>query len=380
MSPAVLAARPLPPDVTPVYLAEGAANIIYRLTCPTTPSETRLLRLRKTLPSAQPNAAAYAYLSHTAFPLFPPHLLVATSLVRLPPGLLEAANKDLRALEKAGKRPKKRCGMYLETTEQFGFLITDMSPLPTPPRSPAAAVTTTTAPPATVGTGAATGDTRQILLEFKPKWLLQSPSAPQGWTRCRTCALRARKHPGAAGFCPLDLASGDAARIGRAVAQLLPTHAPARFTIPAESSWERERTRLGAKATAFLLRSDLMPHLKRLQARLDPDGPLRSGMGQSFLDAMTVRDLTVFLRVDMDAPDDDGVVDDGEGAGGNRVGTVEERERGRVDGKEAGGVECGVGDLDMKTGQGGKRGYWRETERGLVEGGWYCGGERTCWP
>lgn len=225
-------------------------------------------------------------------------------------------------MEAAGKRPKKRCGLYLEQdAEEYGFLVADMSPR----------------------------DEREVLVEFKPKWVVQSPSAPEGWRRCRTCALRARKagEKGKAdgGFCPLDLASGDRVRVARAVEALVPLKEPKYWGSPEE--WElKDRKIVVEEVTDYLTTSELMPVLKRLNEKLDPDGPLRTDMGKGFLDAMTVRDATVFLRVKVPK---DGEVVDGEK------------------------VECGIADLDMKTGEAGKREYWRETERNLVEEGWYLG-------
>lgn len=307
----------LPLEVSLSYLAEGAANIIYRIALPDNASSSpsislanRLLRLRKTLPSAQPNVAAYKYLSTTAFPLFPRHLLVATELIRLPPSLLARENALLQELEAAGGRPKKRAGMYLETTESHAFLVADMSP----------------------------HTERQLLVEFKPKWVVQSPSAPGGARHCRTCALRLQKG-GGRGFCPLDLASGDPERVRRAVSFLVPGRLVKGFVLPPGGTWEAERERLVEKVVAFLVQSELMPVLAEVQTRLDSEGPLGS-IPDSFMDAMTVRDLTVFLRADMDTP---GV----------------------------GGVDCGIGDLDMKTKQGGKGKYWRDTELDLINGGWY---------
>jgi len=308
------AAPLLPLDISLSYLAEGAANVIFRIAqsdgTPSLALNNRLLRLRKTLPSAQPNLAAFDYLTTTAFPLFPQHLLIATELVRLPAALLARENVRLQELEARGGRPKKRTGMYLETTESHAFLVADMSPQ----------------------------SERQLLVEFKPKWVVQSPSAPPTAKHCRTCALRLRKG-GGRGFCPLDLASGQPRRVRRAVEFLLPKAPPSGFVVPAGVVWDAERDRLGEKVVAFLVRSELMPVLAKVQTRLDPEGPLGS-IPDSFMDAMTVRDLTVFLRVDMDA---DGVD----------------------------GVDCGVGDLDMKTKKDGKEKYWRDTELDLINGGWY---------
>ena len=355
------------------YLAEGAANIVYRLsptpvmasahpssdTNPNTNTNTKaaaltvsagtnglLLRLRKALPSTQPSQHTYAYMVTTAFPMFPAHLLIPTTLVRLPPTLLASENARLLDLEAAGRRPARRAGLYLEPAEAFGFLVRDMTPL----------------------------FDRQVLVEFKPKWVVQSPSAPKHAHRCRTCALRARRAAGLGspgpgpgpgpdptpdspggpgspddGLCPLDLASGDPQRVRRAVGWLLPAQPPARG-YRARADWPAERRALGEKVAAFLLRSELMPVLKRQQRRLDPAGPL-GPMPPAFLDAMTLRDLTVFLLVDMDAGDGDG----------------------------DSGVQCGIGDLDIKTKDAAKEAYWRETERELIERGWYDGGEaRPC--
>jgi inositol-pentakisphosphate 2-kinase len=301
------AAPVFPADVELTYLAEGAANIIYRLSSPRGIFSSQLLRLRKTLPSAQPNKAAYAYLAHTAFRLFPGSLLVSTELIRIPREVLERENERLLEREERGARPKKRCGLYLEKNEQYAFLVADMSA-----RSP-----------------------REVMVEFKPKWVVQSPSAPAGARRCRNCALRLKKSGERHGFCPLDLASGDVERVRRAVGYILPKEAPKGFEIR-KGTWELEKRELEEKVVQYLAKSELMPTLAALQKRLDPEGPLRSSMGKEFLDAMTVRDLTVFLRVDMD-----------------------------------GGVECGVGDLDMKSKENGKEAYWRETERALIENGFY---------
>jgi inositol-pentakisphosphate 2-kinase len=304
----------LPAEIELTYLAEGAANIIYRLhhdaPSVSAPFASRLLRLRKTLPSAQPNISAFRYLSSTAFPLFPRPLLVATELIRVPRSVLERENARLLSLEELGARPSKRIGLYLETQEEFAFLVADMS----------------------------ARTSREILVEFKPKWVVQSPSAPAGARRCRTCALRLKKGAAKRGFCPLDLASRESARVRRAVDYLLPKKPPKEFELR-NRSWEQERHHLEEKVVSFLVASELMPVLVALQKRLDPQGPLGE-MEEGFMNAMTVRDLTVFLRVNMDA---------GPGEG----------------------VECKIGDLDMKSKANGKEAYWRDTEKCLIEEGFY---------
>jgi len=266
---------------------------------------------------------------------------VNTTLIRIPLPVLQRENSRLKELEATAARPQKRHGMYLEESEQYAFLIADMSPH----RSVKSPIVSPPIPGAAVGTGAAE-TTREVLVEFKPKWVVQSPSAPATWKRCRTCALRRMKSAGEhaeAGFCPLDLASYSESRVRRAVKQLVPHHAPKGFLHLPGKNWEDEKVLLEDKVVKFLLESPLMKVLADLQTRLDPNGPLETTIGSDFLTAMTVRDLTVFLKVDMDSP--------------------------------VGGVVIGIGDLDMKVAKEGKEKYWRDLERRLIRDGWYEGTE-----
>lgn len=284
----------LPGDVTLHYLAEGAANIIYKiLLSPLGPPpsghinssqrleaqfvplchdpifERRLLRLRKALPSSSPNEQACAALHKTFYPLFP-DFLVAHDLVRLPLDLLRDTNIALRALEKAGGRSQKRHGLYLAEDEPYGVLVTDMTPN-------------------------ATGG--EVLVEFKPKWLVQSRSAPEGWKRCRTCALRAQKNAmrrakgqrEEMGLCPLDLASLDQARVRRAVS----------FIATADHAEEgQDLSRLRERLTSFLLESTVIPRLRTLQWSLDRTGVLAADVtSQEFLMATTIRDCSIYVKV-----------------------------------------------------------------------------------
>lgn len=341
----------LPADATLSYLAEGAANIIYRLSTP--PGSPQfphlLLRARKALPSTQPNQLSYAQLVHVFHPMFPAHLLLPTTLIRLPPSLVARENTALRALEAANKRPAKRHGLYLEPSEHFGSLIMDMSPHPLAPSFLARALALAMLPARIFGfTPTPTLATRQLLIEFKPKWVLQSPGAPRRWRRCRTCALRLSKHQ-KPGFCPLDVASGDEQRVRRSVAFLLPAVQPHGLVLRGTETWAGTRDAVAERVLRYLRGSELMAVLKGLHGALDPHGPV--GMRdrgeedrRRFVTAMTVRDLTVFLRIDLDGSE------------------------GEID-----GVEAKVGDLDLKTGDAGKWEYWEQVERMLTDDGWYEG-------
>jgi inositol-pentakisphosphate 2-kinase len=287
----------LPSGVTLIYLAEGAANIIYRFTFPPLlppstlslaelikgqeyPSkevplhrdlifERRLLRLRKALPSSRSNEQICTALQKAFLPFFP-ECIVAHDLVRLPPSLLRDTNTALRELEKAGGRLQKRYGLYLAEDEPHGILVTDMSPATTE---------------------------GEVLVEFKPKWLVQSRSAPRGWKRCRTCALRAQKNAirrekgqrEEAGPCPLDLASLDQARVERAVSLI----ATAKHVDDGQNL-DRLRKRL----TSFLLSSTIIPKLKELQGSLDTEGVLAADVTSwDFLIATTIRDCSIYVKV-----------------------------------------------------------------------------------
>ncbi|OJI98353.1 hypothetical protein ASPVEDRAFT_123172 [Aspergillus versicolor CBS 583.65] len=183
----------LPSRVQLSYLAEGGANVIYRIVAPTimtVPAEYKgkLLRLRKDTPGGVSYQEIARNFDKNIRPLFKPEELVDQELVHLPEGLTQKCNEQLRTDELTGRRPKQRRGLYLSVTEPFGLLVTDMTSL---------------------------GNPGTELAELKPKWLFPSPSAPTGVRRCRTCALRDMKHHdarrvGAAeatSFCPLDLVS-----------------------------------------------------------------------------------------------------------------------------------------------------------------------------
>lgn len=292
----------LPPQISPQYLAEGAANIVYRFVIPscspsiaadialdnddgpesTTPPPTeidalrydpivegKLLRLRKGLSSTVSNEESFKRFQDVIRPLIPAENLVEQALVRLPPRLIADCNRQLHVDESSGVRPRKRCGVYLAEDEPYGTLITDMSP---------------------------NRDAGEVLVEFKPKWLAQSPSAPPGSTRCRTCALRsmraARRRGGVddlgMSFCPLDLVSGERIKVERAVTAIC-------SSLQDSQLYKRD---LGNRLADFLCENSLLRRLKQLQLELDKVGILEADVAsRDFLTAMTLRDCTMFIKV-----------------------------------------------------------------------------------
>lgn len=300
----------LPPQANLQYLAEGAANIVYRLsfrtsspsiaadinpddydgTEPTTPRPTeidalryepvfngKLLRLRKALPSSVSNEESYRHFQDTIRPLFQAESLVEHILIQVPTHVITECNRQLVVDERnGGSRPRKRGSVYLAEDDPFGTLMTDMTP----------------------NTHAG-----EILVEFKPKWLVQSPSAPAGARRCRTCALTARKaalvqqrtgvvESKIALFCPLDLVSRDRSRVESAVRGILNLSKDPRGCT----------NELRSRLVDHLYQNRLLLRLKRLQEELDTVGIMRTAeISQPFLTAMTLRDCTMFLKVNSSA-------------------------------------------------------------------------------
>ena len=293
-------------DVRLEYLAEGAANVIYRILPPepdpstaadlhseaydhgsNTPPPTeipplqidpvlsgKLVRFRKDLPSTAPTADSQRHFEAMIKPLFPSENLVEAVLFEPSPDLLRDCNSSLREMESNGSRSAKRRSVYLVEDEKHGCLISDMS-CPNP-------------------------DLFKCF-EFKPKWLVQSPSAPAGSRRCRTCALRAMKRANKsetpetskAAFCPLNLVSIDKAKLSIFVDHILGLHST------------RDRSKDDIVTTTehellmnFLYKNPLLDKLRDLQLEMDPDGVFKADlMSPKFLAAMTLRDCTLYLKV-----------------------------------------------------------------------------------
>lgn len=107
---------------------------------------------------------SHEYFKNMVEPLFPRGILVEQELCDVSPDVLKKYNKELRQDEKQPYlRDQGHAGTYLAEDEPHGILVTSML-----------------------------YDDLHASCDFKPKWLTQSPSAPKGSTRCRTCALQAK--------------------------------------------------------------------------------------------------------------------------------------------------------------------------------------------
>ncbi|KAL9001497.1 MAG: hypothetical protein Q9169_000072 [Polycauliona sp. 2 TL-2023] len=326
------------------YHAEGAANVVFIITSDRVSSRDddygivgtttrdgipridvrlkgKLLRLRKDVPSVTPVVDSHRHYEDHIEPLFPAESLVEQLLCKITPGFVRKCNAVLRMEEEQHmSRPKKRHGVNLSQTETHGLLITDMR-----------------------------YDGSHASTEFKPKWLVQSPSAPPDSKRCRTCALRALRDvknnakvrsygPEPSDFCPLTLVSGDKDLIYPSLEPILLKAIGAPLDI------------LGFADLTLLYFQNLrlFKVLRDLQAEKDPKGILEVDPSNvDFMTAMALRDCTFFLKIPNQNEQD-----------GARI-------------------EARLGDLDLKTPDGGKEDYWRETERQLINEGWYTATEKT---
>lgn len=241
-----------------LYLAEGGANVIYRFVTTTTlPPQLsgKLLRLRKQTAADISYTEIARNFDTIIRPLFTADELVDQTLIRLPDGLLVQCNEQLRVAERNNLRPQKRHGSYLCLSEPFGLLITDM-----------------------------TANNSAMLAELKPKWLIQSPSAPASAYRCRTCALREMKNreyelvKEQKSFCPLDLVSEMYENVYRATGLIKC----------------KDRSRLAR----ILFRNPTLLRLQSLQKTERGVGLFGPEMGSWDMSlAMTLRDCTMFVKV-----------------------------------------------------------------------------------
>jgi inositol-pentakisphosphate 2-kinase len=341
----------LPLGAQLVYLAEGGANIIYRIVLPaslpkssrlgpsspvandsfTVPAEFKgkLLRLRKDTPAGVSYQEIVRNFDKNIRPLFKPEELVDQELHYLPKGLVQRCNEQLRAAELTGKRPKQRRGVFLSVTEPFGLLVTDMTSYGNP------------------GTDVA---------ELKPKWLLQSPSAPTGARKCRTCALRDMKNHDARrvgametrSFCPLDLVSDKFEHVLRAT----------KFV-----KGQKDHARLARVLYRNPTLLKLLAHQKNMKD-VGNYGPSPSSRDKSL--AMTIRDCTMFIKV--------AITHRASGIARGRTNWLQ------MPRNEKGRVEIRLGDLDLKTASGGKAQYWLDLEHRLINDGWYMGAKGNTLP
>ncbi|KAG9693304.1 hypothetical protein KCU95_g15547, partial [Aureobasidium melanogenum] len=260
------------------YLAEGNANIVYtfkEIANNVLPHgfHHKLLRLRKDKSFIQSTKFQFATFQEEFVPLFRPVNLVEQTLIALDEALTRKLNQELEEHENANFRKRLRHGDRL-AMDKYGLLMTDM-----------------------------TARHGEYLFEIKPKWLLQSPNAPDGSRRCRTCALRLQRDQAAAqgavmpksgGFCPLSLVDDDVQERQRAFKSIIEAQADNLSNDTVET------------VVKFLSEKgyQVLETLREHQARFDKYGLLNSsaeGASDEYSKAMTLRDCVLFIKGSLDA-------------------------------------------------------------------------------
>lgn len=321
------------------YLAEGAANIIYNVSV-TGPadlvshSDCCVMRLRKDIASTKPaRQVALDFETHIV-PLFAhdTSLLLEHVLYKLSPSLITTLNGELRELDSVEPSTQLPDEIRSRVTAPFRHLHRRHVYLPRYEDEPYGILMQNLDGPGV------------RLVEFKPKWLVQSPSAPATARNCRTCALNAmRRHVGKfqgrgdSGFCPFDLLSTDATLLKTALTSIWPYQE-------------------GLNGFVDVFRRKVQPalrHLAVLQRRFGGVGVQdfrklgdqgRDSDAHALGVAMALRDCSVFLALQRKAPEEGAAVE---------IHDVK------------------LADLDLKSVEGGKVQKWAAMEQQLLDDGWY---------
>ncbi|KAK6348157.1 Inositol-pentakisphosphate 2-kinase [Orbilia javanica] len=435
------------------YFTEGAANVLYRYVGKEEQFKTHLVRLRKNIPNFPTTLQLYTHLHKVFVPLLP-NSIVDTRLVQVSPDVLRALNIRLQQHDRGPAFPDglppnigtgKRKGK-LDESEKWGLIVEDMTPGIYQKHSVGNNKTNNNNNIANKSNNGEVKDAfssftllkeslkrcqekepenelmasamdaralteagwRDLLtVEFKPKYLVQSPDAPKDWKLCRTCAFRSMRSRSMSGrsnasaasegsegrhfippdYCPLDLVSPNPNRIARAVEAIVNREDGVLVVDEAEvlvtdtalgedgiSHWlDTLDTSIVDLLTSYFSDPGCVTHvLADLQAhfggkigvlapptptlevsaeelsRMLAGHPTTAKIGEDICTAMSLRDCTVYVRIWVKA----------KGCGGSGIDVH---------------IECKVGDLDMKTGEGGKGVYWRDVEKRLLRGDWYTG-------
>ncbi|RFN46840.1 inositol-pentakisphosphate 2-kinase [Fusarium flagelliforme] len=266
----------LPMGTRPIKMVgEGAANVVFELGIPegnVRAKEFRgwLLRVAKAPASGQP--ARFNYLKQQEFyakqitPFLKTHAIQQQLVVLRNTNIISQLNAYLRSIDH--QRKEKFRGSFVSESN-WGLLVEDMR----------------------------ISDPNSKLIEFKPKWLNQSPSAPEGAIRCRQCAMELfnyirdpspSRHTPEQKPCPLTLANPGAP--------------------PAISSPFRFAPKLASKCNDPMVREllaktadhQVIRDLRWLQNLADTKGPLYAEKNDPMFSlAMTVRDCTCFVQMNL---------------------------------------------------------------------------------
>ncbi|KAK7430027.1 Inositol-pentakisphosphate 2-kinase [Neonectria magnoliae] len=264
----------LPRGTRPVKLiGEGAANAVFELALPegypsTSEFKGWLLRVAKAPTNGAP--PRYNYLKQQEFYAgkvkthLKDHIIQQELVVVRDSNIVNELNLFLRRTDHQRKEKFRRS--FIAQTN-WGLLVEDMRP---------------------------TDPTKSILIEFKPKWLNQSPTAPSGAIRCRQCAMELynfAKDPSLTRSapetkpCPLVLDNPDA-----------PLDISSPFRIAPQLAKFSNSTILSSLYSAA--NHQVIRDLREVQEYADPNGPLGALKDDPLFNfAMTIRDCTCFVQI-----------------------------------------------------------------------------------
>ncbi|KAJ3520898.1 hypothetical protein NM208_g13531 [Fusarium decemcellulare] len=293
----------LPMGTRPVRLVgEGAANAVFELSLPegfpwAHEFKGWLLRVAKAPANGLP--ARFNYLKQQEFyskqikPFLKAHAIQQELVVLRHTNIVPQLNAFLRSIDH--ERKEKFRGSFISESN-WGLLVEDMR------------VSGELLSNAKHGRNTdfrLYADTKNnVLVEFKPKWLSQSPSAPEDAIRCRQCAMELfnflrdpnpSRQPPERKPCPLTLANPDAPSA---------ISSPFRFAPKLASKADNPLVRQLLARTA---NHQVIRDLRSLQNFADSNGPLHAEKHDPMFSlAMTIRDCTCFVQMNLgpNVPDD----------------------------------------------------------------------------
>ncbi|ODQ65236.1 hypothetical protein NADFUDRAFT_51831 [Nadsonia fulvescens var. elongata DSM 6958] len=197
------------------YFSQGAANVIFQfsnnsgLNTSTTNLEDPqlcLLRLRKKIKDLPTTVDNWSFIENSVIPLTNGYM-ASMKLVKIDTELLLALN------DKAGQSSDNFPFFELNISESHGILMQNLRPphLMAANKNKYLHISTFFS-----------DFLRSAFIEFKPKWLVQSLSAPSNSRYCRTCAvkqMRGKSHQ--ITYCPLQLLKKNAQDVKKLVDRLL---------------------------------------------------------------------------------------------------------------------------------------------------------------
>ncbi|KAF4121334.1 inositol-pentakisphosphate 2-kinase [Geosmithia morbida] len=348
-------------------VGEGAANAVFELKLPDGEyfrhEDGLLMRVAKA--PVRPDFPKFDHVEqqwhyHTRIkPILGHYVLHSELAVIRGSGIVDAMNDYLRRHDQS--RKQKFRGTFVDQSD-WAFLLEDMRP----------------------------EDDEALLVEFKPKWLSQSPSAPSSAIRCRQCAKELRDYvsdpdprkpvPTKAKPCPLTLGRDEynLVRIESAYRLLPELDEPSSTSVDEGSgtssndiSQQQKQHRLNA--TLGLLRDEpALKILREAQERYDKVGPLRADESDAdFSLAMTLRDCTCLAQIQM-VPTPSSSNYTSTASNDHHHGATSAPAREPIP-----PLKTRFVDFDMKSSKH-RMSNWRNTERTLIEHGFYTAHRISC--